>query len=60
MPDVDIDFFDRDGVLKLFKHAPASIIIEEKIEIVWKADWVVEAVVERIKIKHDIYKKILK
>ena len=26
MPDVDIDFFDRDGVLKLFKHTPASII----------------------------------
>ena len=25
MPDVDIDFFDRDGVLKLLKHAPASI-----------------------------------
>ena len=32
MPDVDIDFFDRDGVLKLFKHAPASIIKDEKIE----------------------------
>jgi len=32
MPDVDIDFFDRDGVLKLFKHAPASIIKEDKIE----------------------------
>jgi len=32
MPDVDIDFFDRDGVLKLFKHAPASIIKNEKIE----------------------------
>ena len=24
MPDVDIDFFDRDGVLKLFKHKPVS------------------------------------
>ena len=23
MPDVDIDFFDRDGTLKLFKHTPA-------------------------------------
>ena len=32
MPDVDIDFFDRDGVLKLFKHAPASIIKDDKIE----------------------------
>jgi|TARA_B100001778_G_scaffold320818_1_gene311594 DNA polymerase III alpha subunit len=32
MPDVDIDFFDRDGVLKLFKHTPATIIKEEKIE----------------------------
>ena len=32
MPDVDIDFFDRDGVLKLFKHAPASIIKNENIE----------------------------
>ena len=26
MPDVDIDFYDRDGVLKLFKHTPGSII----------------------------------
>ena len=25
MPDVDIDFFDRDNTLKLFKHTPASI-----------------------------------
>ena len=32
MPDVDIDFFDRDGTLKLFKHAPASIIKDGKIE----------------------------
>ena len=32
MPDVDIDFYDRDGVLKLFKHAPASIIKDDKIE----------------------------
>jgi hypothetical protein len=32
MPDVDIDFFDRDGVLKLFKHTPATIIKDEKIE----------------------------
>ena len=32
MPDVDIDFFDRDGTLRLFKHAPASIIKDDKIE----------------------------
>ena len=32
MPDVDIDFFDRDGVLKLFKHTPATIIKENKTE----------------------------
>ena len=32
MPDVDIDFFDRDGVLKLFKHTPASMIKEGKSE----------------------------
>ena len=31
MPDVDIDFFDRDGVLKLFKHSPASIIKDDEI-----------------------------
>ena len=32
MPDVDIDFFDRDGVLKLFKHTPATIEKEGKVE----------------------------
>ena len=32
MPDVDIDFFDRDKALKLFKHKPASIIKDETIE----------------------------
>ena len=32
MPDVDIDFFDRDGTLRLFKHAPSSIIKDGKIE----------------------------
>ena len=32
MPDVDIDFFDRDGLLKLFKHTPATIIKDEKAE----------------------------
>ena len=34
--------------------------IEEDFEIVKKADWVVEAVVERIEIKHRLYEKILK
>jgi len=34
--------------------------IEEDFDIVKKADWVVEAVVERIDIKHNLYKKILK
>ena len=32
MPDVDIDFVDRDKVLKLFEHIPATIIKEDKIE----------------------------
>ena len=32
MPDVDIDFFDRDKTLKLFKHTPASIIKDDKTE----------------------------
>jgi len=32
MPDVDIDFYDRDGVLRLFKHTPASIIKDDKVE----------------------------
>ena len=32
MPDVDIDFFDRDGVLKLFKHTPATMIKGDKTE----------------------------
>ena len=26
MPDVDIDFYDREGVLQLFKHTPATIV----------------------------------
>ena len=34
--------------------------IEEDFDIVKKADWVVEAVVERIDIKHNLYEKILK
>lgn len=32
MPDVDIDFFDREKALKLFKHTPASIIKDNTIE----------------------------
>ena len=32
MPDVDIDFFDRDNTLKLFKHTPASMIKDGKSE----------------------------
>ncbi len=34
--------------------------IEENFDTVTKADWVVEAVVERIDIKHNLYEKILK
>ena len=32
MPDVDIDFYDRDTTLKLFKHTPATIIKNNKTE----------------------------
>jgi DNA polymerase III alpha subunit len=32
MPDVDIDFFDREQALKIFDHTPASIIKNEEIE----------------------------
>ncbi len=34
--------------------------IEENFDLVKTADWVVEAVVEKIDIKHDLYEKILK
>ena len=34
--------------------------IDENFDHVKKADWVVEAVVERIDIKHNLYEKILK
>jgi len=34
--------------------------IEENFDVVKKADWVVEVVVERIDIKHNLYEKILK
>ena len=32
MPDVDIDFFDREQALKLFDHHPASIIKDDSSE----------------------------
>jgi len=32
MPDVDIDFANREHALKIFKHVPASIIKDEEIE----------------------------
>ena len=34
--------------------------IDDNFDTVKRADWVVEAVVERIDIKHNLYKKILK
>ena len=34
--------------------------IEDNFDVVKEADWVVEAVVERIDIKHNIYEKIFK
>ena len=34
--------------------------IEENFDLVKTADWVVEAVVEKIDIKHNLYEKILK
>lgn len=57
---------------KIFKSRPPLLIdkskidnikvgnIENNFDIVKKADWVVEAVVERIEIKHKLYEKILK
>ena len=34
--------------------------IEENFDVIKKADWIVEAVVERIDIKHNLYEKIFK
>ena len=34
--------------------------IDENFDTIKKADWIVEAVVERIDIKHNLYEKILK
>ena len=32
MPDVDIDFYNREGVLELFKHTSATIVKDNKHE----------------------------
>lgn len=57
---------------KIFESRPPLLIdkskinnirtgnIKENFDIVKNADWVIEAVVERIDVKHDLYKKILK
>ena len=57
---------------KIFESKPPLLIdkskidnirtgnIEENFDVVKKADWVVEAVVERVNIKHNLYEKILK
>ena len=57
---------------KIYKSRPPLLLDKSKInnikvgnikdnfDIVTEADWVVEAVVERIDIKHDIYEKIFK
>jgi len=57
---------------KIFESRPPLLIdkskivnikvgnIEDNFDTVKKADWVVEAVVERIDIKHNLYQKILK
>ncbi len=57
---------------RIFKSRPPLLIdkskinnikvgnIKEDFDVVKKADWIVEAVVERIDIKHEIYEKIFK
>ena len=57
---------------RIFKSRPPLLIDKSKIDnikvgninddfdVVKKADWIVEAVVERIEIKHEIYNKIFK
>ena len=57
---------------KIFESRPPLLIdkskinniragnIEENFDLVKTADWVVEAVVEKIDIKHNLYEKILK
>ena len=34
--------------------------IKENIDVVGRADWVIEAIIEKINIKHDLYEKIIK
>ena len=59
----------RDRILKsrpplLFEKSKIEVLeignISENFDIVSEADWIIEAVVERIDIKHDIYEKIFK
>ncbi len=59
----------RDRILKsrpplLFEKSKIEVLeignISENFNIVSEADWIIEAVVERIDIKHDIYEKIFK
>jgi len=59
----------RDKILKsrpplLFDRSKVNNIqignINENFDVVKKADWIVEAVVEKISIKHEIYEKIFK
>jgi len=57
---------------KIFESKPPLLIdkskinninvgnIEENFEVIKEADWIIEAVVERIDIKHNLYEKILK
>jgi len=62
----------ENAIKKIFESKPPLLIdkskidnirtgnIDENFDVVKKADWVVEAVVERIDIKHSLYEKILK
>ena len=62
----------RKSKKKIFESRPPLLIdknkidnikvgnIDENFDTIKKADWVVEAVVERIDIKHNLYEKILK
>lgn len=58
------------AIQKLLKAQPAAFMhrknakritpgnIEDHLELLADADWIVEAVIERLDIKHDVYKKI--
>ena len=62
----------KDARDKIFKSRPPLLFDRSKVnniqigninddfEVVKKADWIVEAVVEKINIKHEIYEKIFK